>query len=188
MSRARSGERLPGRRRALASYENRYWRHLMVSAALLENDGRVLLVENVRPWRDTSEWTVPAGILDPDETLIDTAGREVEEETGLRVTEWEGLAYVVHRIFVQVKLQLAVYVFAARSFEGQLCLGDPDGVVVDTVWATREEIPKLMESNVLSDPLLAWLDGPRVTRFYEYRETSPDAGDLLRVLQSRALI
>ncbi len=167
----------------MASYQDRYWRHLMVSAALLEEDDRVLLVENLRPWRGASEWTVPAGILDPDETLIDTAAREVEEETGLRVTDWDGLAYVVHRIFVPIKLQLAVYVFAARSFEGELTIADPDGVVVDATWATREEIPKLMGSNVLSDPLLAWLEGPRVTRFYEYRETTPDEGDLLRTLQ-----
>ncbi len=170
----------------MPSYQDRYWRHLMVSAALLEDDERVLLVENLRPWKGGSEWTVPAGILDPDETLLDTAAREVEEETGLQVTEWDGLAYVVHRIFVPIKLQLAVYVFAARSFEGELSLNDPDGVVVDAVWAERDEIPKLMESNVLSDPLLEWLEGPRVTRFYEYRETSPDEGDLLRSFRSRS--
>ncbi|MER3396885.1 MAG: DNA mismatch repair protein MutT [Acidimicrobiia bacterium] len=170
----------------MSSYQNRYWRHLMVSAALLESDNRVLLVENLRPWRGKSEWTVPAGILDPDETLVDTAQREVEEETGLKVTEWEGLAYVVHRIFVPIKLQLAVYVFSAASFEGELRLADPDGVVVDAVWASREQILELMDSNVLSDPLLEWLEGPRITRFYEYRETTPDAGDLLRALSSRS--
>lgn len=154
----------------------------MVAAALLESDGRVLLVENLRPWKGTTEWTVPAGILDPAETLLETAGREVREETGFEVLHWHGLAYVVHRIFVPIKLQLAVYVFAAAEFSGSLELNDPDGIVVDATWASPEEIPRLVDSNVLAEPLLQWMEGPRTTRFYEYREESPEAGDLLTLL------
>jgi 8-oxo-dGTP diphosphatase len=166
----------------VASYGEKYWRHLMVAAALLESEGKVLLVENFRPWKGATEWTVPAGILDPDETLLETARREVLEETGLEVKAWGGLAYVVHRIFVPIKLQLAVYVFAASAFEGSLRLEDPDGIVIDAHWATSEEIPQLMGSNVLSEPLLAWLSGARSTRFYEYREEQPEHGELLTML------
>jgi ADP-ribose pyrophosphatase len=37
-------------------------------------------------------WELPAGLLDPGETPIEGAGRELEEETGLRAAQMEPIA------------------------------------------------------------------------------------------------
>lgn len=45
------------------------------------DDGRVLLVDD----RDARQWTLPGGIMEPDETPADAAVRELWEETGITV-------------------------------------------------------------------------------------------------------
>ena len=51
---------------------------------LIENsDGKVLLQKR----SDTGEWCVPGGALEPGETYIEAAAREVREEVGIEVSD-----------------------------------------------------------------------------------------------------
>ena len=50
----------------------------------LLDDGRVILIRNVRRTVGKTLWELPAGTLDPGETPEACAAREVEEETGYR--------------------------------------------------------------------------------------------------------
>lgn len=64
------------------------------AAVLLAQDGKILLVRRaVEP--EQGKWTLPAGFVEADEDPIETAKRECQEETGLRV-EIEGLLDVIH--------------------------------------------------------------------------------------------
>ncbi len=66
-----------------------------VAGALVESPEGLLLVRNVRR-NGRTDWSTPGGVIDPtDATLRAGLAREVEEETGLRVTEWEGPLYEV---------------------------------------------------------------------------------------------
>lgn len=59
-------------------------RRLLVVAAgviITDADGRVLLQHRA----DTGDWSPPGGLLDPGETVSQTALREVAEETGVTV-------------------------------------------------------------------------------------------------------
>jgi ADP-ribose pyrophosphatase YjhB (NUDIX family) len=46
----------------------------------------VLLIRQYRPIVDEYVWAIPSGGVGPDETLLEAAGRELEEETGFRAT------------------------------------------------------------------------------------------------------
>ena len=46
------------------------------------DDGRVVLVRNARIAVDARLWELPAGKLEPNESPVDTARRELSEETG----------------------------------------------------------------------------------------------------------
>jgi 8-oxo-dGTP diphosphatase len=70
-------------------------RDWVVGGALILSDEGVLLVQNRRR-NGSQDWTPPGGVIDEGETLLDGLTREVQEETGLRVTEWAGPVYEVH--------------------------------------------------------------------------------------------
>ena len=55
---------------------------ILVGSEVLVFDpqGRILLQRRA----DTGEWAIPGGMMEPGETLEETARREVEEETGLK--------------------------------------------------------------------------------------------------------
>lgn len=58
----------------------------LVAGAVVEHDGRILLLR--RPGDDFMGgiWELPSGKVEPGESLDRALAREVEEETGLRVT------------------------------------------------------------------------------------------------------
>ena len=64
-------------------------REWLVGGAIIETPDGVLLVRNQRRNGDL-DWTPPGGVIDEGEDLLAGLAREVEEETGLVVTEWEG--------------------------------------------------------------------------------------------------
>ena len=145
---------------------DRYWRHVVVATAIVQGPEGVVLVENHRGHGRT-EWTLPGGILDPGETLLETACREVEEEAGLRVTAWGGYAFTVHRILEPVQIQVVVHAFAASAWEGEIVAHDPDGIVRDVEFTPRHAVERRMPDPAFHVPLLTWLDD-RTPRLYEF--------------------
>ena len=69
-------------------------RDWVVGGALILSDEGVLLVQNRRR-NGSHDWTPPGGVIDEGESLLEGLTREVQEETGLRVTEWAGPLYEV---------------------------------------------------------------------------------------------
>src|SRR3954469_26001945 len=66
-------------------------REWTVAGGLIQDDGQLLLVQNRRR-NGALDWSPPGGVIEiaDGESLLDGLTREVEEETGLRVTEWIG--------------------------------------------------------------------------------------------------
>ena len=119
-------------------------RDWVVGGALIVSDDGVLLVQNRRR-NGSHDWTPPGGVIDEGETLIDGLTREVEEETGLRVTEWAGPVYEVRCEAPDMGWRLRVEAHIAVAYEGELHVDDPDGIVVDArfvdVAACSEQMP-----------------------------------------------
>jgi ADP-ribose pyrophosphatase len=62
-----------------------------VATLPVHDDGRIVLVRQYRYPVDTHVWELPAGRLDPGENPEEGAGRELEEEVGLRARSLEPL-------------------------------------------------------------------------------------------------
>ena len=55
------------------------------------DDGDVLLLHQLRPATGETLWEIPAGTLEPGESPLATAKREIVEETGFRARRWKKL-------------------------------------------------------------------------------------------------
>lgn len=135
-------------------------RQWLVGSALIENEHGLLLVANRR--RDGRlDWTPPGGVIDDGEAVLEGLTREVEEETGLRVTEWEGPVYLVDAEAIDAGWHMEVLVFRAVAYEGEIVVGeDPDGIVEEARFVPVEECEATLRAatwELISEPVGAWL-------------------------------
>jgi 8-oxo-dGTP diphosphatase len=105
-------------------------RDWVVGGALIVSDDGLLLVQNRRR-NGSHDWTPPGGVIDEGESVLEGLTREVEEETGLHVTEWAGPVYEVWCEAPDMGWRLRVEAHLAVAWKGELRVDDPDGIVVD---------------------------------------------------------
>ena len=158
-------------------------RQWLVGSALIENEDGLLLVANRR--RDGRlDWTPPGGVIDEGEDVLQGLTREVEEETGLRVTEWEGPVYLVDAEALDAGWHMKVEVFRAVAFEGDIVVGeDPDGIVEEARFVPVDECEATLRAatwELISEPVGAWLS-ERWTeaRTYKYSVAGSNRAEMI---------
>jgi 8-oxo-dGTP diphosphatase len=119
--------------------------------AIIVHDGRVLLIERGNePLK--GEWSLPGGALELGETLQEGVVREVEEETGLRVTPL-AVADVFDRIardedgrvrYHFVLVDFLCHLSKGQSADGVVCASD----AVRARWAGPDELDGVRDFTV----------------------------------------
>lgn len=107
------------------------------AGGLVVNERGSVLLIRARDLRDRPVWTLPKGALNPGETSVDAALREVREETGYRcevVRELEAVTYWFQRSGQRIRK--TVRWFLMRPLEK---VGDHDHEVDEVAWAEPEE-------------------------------------------------
>jgi 8-oxo-dGTP pyrophosphatase MutT (NUDIX family) len=112
----------------------------------------------------------------------------VEEETGLRVTEWEGPLYEVRATAVEMGWVMRCEVHRALAFEGDLVVDDPDGIVVEAAFAAADACSEFLAlcAPWVREPLADWIEhrwGPEDRREYAY-DVFGTGRDALRVVRT----
>ncbi len=127
---------------------------------LIENDkGQVLLQKR----SDTGEWCVPGGAMEPGETFVESATRELYEEVGIRVSDlklfglYSGADREIHYPNGDVVYSLSV-IFITKSYSGEI--SDSDSEVLEHRFFDRNEIPKDLFTPD-ARPILDWAAGIR---------------------------
>ncbi len=161
--------------------QNGPMREWLVGSALIEGPDGILLVQNRR--RDgIVDWSPPGGVIDEGEDLITGLTREVEEETGLVVTDWVGPRYEIEARAPGLGWHLRVEVWVAAAFAGELVVRDPDGIVVDARFVPVDECCLLVRSNHpwVAEPLVDYLGGRwDGSRHYGYRVDGDHLAELV---------
>lgn len=113
-----------------------------VRVIILDQNQRILMVRQHHQERYV--WTVPGGAIEPGETSLDAAVREVKEETGLDVAILRMIWHVEQ--VAPGKEPRFVNIFLANALGGTIKVGtDPersdDGQVIEEVrYLSREEL------------------------------------------------
>jgi 8-oxo-dGTP diphosphatase len=160
-------------------------RQWLVGGGLILGDDGLLLVRNRRRNGDL-DWSPPGGVIDDGETVLAGLTREVEEETGIVVSEWQGPVYEVEVEAPGLGWHLRVEAHVALDFSGPVRVDDPDGIVVDARFMTSDDCGRSLASAHpwLAEPLGEWL-GARTAgaRRYRYHVDGTDRRDLTIVRQ-----
>jgi 8-oxo-dGTP diphosphatase len=143
-------------------------REFVVAAAiLLDKAGRVLLVGNDWQGFGNVRHTLPGGVVERNESILDALVREVKEETGLEIKKIQQLAYTVHVEDVKRNDRAVSFVFVA-SYDGLLNPRDPDGYIVEARFYPVEEVEKIIPLQPLREPLANYLRDRQGGKFYFY--------------------
>jgi 8-oxo-dGTP diphosphatase len=103
------------------------------------SDGRALLIRRGSPPLER-QWSIPGGMLEVGETLLDGVRRELAEETGIEVRVLD-LIEVFERITLDGEGK-ARYHFVVLDYLCERVRGEPraGSDVTDVAWATPEEL------------------------------------------------
>lgn len=158
----------------------------LVAGALLEAtdlSDHLLLVRNERQGGYT-DWSTPGGVIDDtDADLLTGLTREVWEETGLRVTAWEGPLYEVVAVAPDMHWEMRAHVYRAVAYEGDILVDDPDGIVVEAEFLPVDRCLALLAEGArwVHEPMAEWMAerwGPESVRTYAYEVRGVGRGAL----------
>lgn len=127
----------------------------VIVGGVVEKDGKYLLVQEAQE-KCRGKWNIPAGHLDPNETIFEAAKREVEEESGFDV-ELTGVCQIGNQ-----KLENDVFVsvvFSTKVLGGDINF-NPDEIL-DARWFTYEEIISMKDQLRRESFVLGAIDNVR---------------------------
>jgi ADP-ribose pyrophosphatase len=113
----------------------------------VDDKKRILLVRQYRLPAEKYLWELPAGKVDPGETPLQAARRELAEETGYKARKWTRLAsYFASPGFVQERMTiyLATGLTAGRATP-------MDDEQIEARWFTRKELSALIAAGKIED-------------------------------------
>lgn len=96
----------------------------------LDSDGRVCLLRQYRPAGGGWVWELPAGRLEPEETPLSTARRELVEEAGREAARWDTLGSILSSPGV---LAETIHLYLARDL-AEVPLAHEQHEVIEIHW------------------------------------------------------
>jgi len=107
-----------------------------VVAALIENDGKLLICQRTRHQTMPLKWEFPGGKIEEGEQPRDALRRELEEELGILATVGDEVARIQHEYPNGGMVELRFYV--VRQYEAEI----ENRIFRDVQWASPGELPK----------------------------------------------
>lgn len=139
---------------------DREWKPNVTVAAVIERDGRFLLVEEHTP--EGLRFNQPAGHLEPGESLLEAAAREALEETAQRFVP-EYLVGIYQWTRPQGDITYLRFAYGGR-IEGDEPGRKLDDGIVRAVWMTIDEVRATAgrhRSPLILQCIEDWLSGQR---------------------------
>jgi len=124
-------------------------------------DGKMFLLRRKNTGWEDGKYGVPAGHLEPNETVTNAAIRETKEETGIDIEKGDlSLVHVMHR---KANIDYVDFFFAVEKWEGELRNAE-ETKADDGRWFLLSELPK----NILEHQKIAFENYQKNILFSEF--------------------
>lgn len=112
---------------------------------------RILVLDRRRSWPGIA---FPGGHVEPNESILVSAVREIREETGLAVRNLRPCG-IIHWYDAKADRRELIFCFVTHEFEGELTQETEEGPVF---WVDREELPRLKLAPTFGEQLRLFFD------------------------------
>lgn len=131
-----------------------------------KSTGKVLVQQRVKSWTGIS---FPGGHVEPGESFVDSAIREVKEETGLDIRNLESCG-VVHWAHNRNFNRYIVFLYKTSDFSGELLPETEEGRVF---WVDPEELKTMQLSPNFGNYVPMFLSGKFSEVYGSWNEDDP---------------
>ena len=107
---------------------------MIIVGGVIKNDNKYLLVQEAKE-KCRGKWNLPAGRLEPNETIVDGAKREINEECGL-IVNLTGVATIEDRVINDK--EVTAIVFSTEIIDGSISYNKDE--ILDVRWFSYEKI------------------------------------------------
>ena len=114
----------------------------IIVGGIIEKEGKVLLVQEKKE-KCYGKWNLPAGHLDPNESLEEGAIREIKEETGCDV-EITGIANIANRILENDVM--VTIVFSTKLINETIIINPEE--ILDVKWYEANDVLNNMDNDL----------------------------------------
>ncbi len=112
---------------------------------------RILVLERRRSWPGIA---FPGGHVEPNESILVSAVREIREETGLTVRNLRPCG-IIHWYDAKTDRRELIFCFVTNDFDGEMIEETEEGPVF---WVDREELPHLKLAPTFGEQLRLFFD------------------------------
>ncbi len=131
-----------------------------------KNTGRVLVQERVKSWTGIS---FPGGHVEPGESFVDSAVREIKEETGLDIRNLKHCG-VIHWAHNRNFNRYIVFLYKTSDFSGKLLPETEEGRVF---WVDPEELKSMELSSNFANYIPMFINGDFNEAYGSWNEDDP---------------
>lgn len=140
----------------------------MTNMVMIQNKktGEVLVQERIKSWKGLS---FPGGHIEENESIVESAIREIKEETGLTV---KNLKYcgIIHWLNNKTFDRYLVFLFKTSDYEGELMTESNEG---KNIWISVDELKATPSENQMPQYLPMFLEDKYSEAFGPWNDGEP---------------
>lgn len=111
----------------------------IIVGGVIEKNGKFLLVQEAKE-KCKGKWNIPAGHLEPNETIIDAVKREIKEEAGCNV-DLTGVLQIGNKV-IESDVFISI-IFSTKLLDENIQYNKCE--ILDVKWFTYEELINMKE-------------------------------------------